>query len=52
MKHRETDELFMIVSEDHVVIGELAFGGLPRLFEVDVKDVGLVVIGKRDSGGS
>ena len=41
---RETDDFLSLVANDDIVIGQLAIRGVARLFEINVKRVGFLVI--------
>src|ERR1017187_1186724 len=45
VEHGQAHHFFAFVAHDHVVVGHLAVSGVAGLLEVDVKPVGLGVVG-------
>jgi hypothetical protein len=46
MQHRQADHFIALVPHDDIVLGQLTVGGVTRLFEVDIEDIRLGIIGR------
>jgi hypothetical protein len=49
MEHRHADDLSLFIPDENIVIGQLTVIGMAWLFEIQIEDIGLLIIARPDT---